>query len=398
MRDAYNMREHLIVLLLIFDSQYVGTDISAPKLEIDQREYSNPDTLKDVSINTAVEDKSTVESKRNVENMIASLENSLVHTVNNEQIEIARLTNRKSKARHPKEISKEDSIPFNFKVLDIADDLNSHEDALKDPGVITVASYNIPKIPKKVYGPQKRPFKRLPFSGVGPAGIDDADKPSCNSFSRTARFNPYSVLDDRWFSFYRWSLDQTPLVIEFNVPTSLEKDYARKNLDKILVRPINWSSRMVLMQDLIYNTTALLVERGNHGQFWMYPFLNNYTKAEIEPIDVRFKQTADNKYFAFVLCADDRAFIFSRVRDVPPKNEILDVVAKVGWRGRDGRSYLYQGHKWGPIPEITEEEYWRPSHLQKDEEVLPPPPPEDDPEEEPIKYLNKDYTYKPKNR
>lgn len=51
--------------------------------------------------------------------------------------------------------------------------------------------------------------------------------------------------------------------------------------------------------------------------------------------------------------------MFSRLRDIPRKDDLIDVAAMLGYRGRGGKTYLYQGHQWMPIPEADEEEVQR---------------------------------------
>lgn len=48
----------------------------------------------------------------------------------------------------------------------------------------------------------------------------------------------------------------------------------------------------------------------------------------------------------------------SRLNDVPRKKDLHEVASRLGFRGRRGRSYLYQGHEWGPVGEADEEIYW----------------------------------------
>lgn len=48
----------------------------------------------------------------------------------------------------------------------------------------------------------------------------------------------------------------------------------------------------------------------------------------------------------------------ARLNDVPRKDKLLEEAMRLGYRGRRGKSYLYQGHEWGPIPEANEELFW----------------------------------------
>lgn len=48
----------------------------------------------------------------------------------------------------------------------------------------------------------------------------------------------------------------------------------------------------------------------------------------------------------------------SRIGEVPPKNNLYEEASRLGYRSRRGKSYLYQGHEWMPIPEDDEKHYW----------------------------------------
>lgn len=48
----------------------------------------------------------------------------------------------------------------------------------------------------------------------------------------------------------------------------------------------------------------------------------------------------------------------SRINNVPSKAKLQDEAARIGYRGRGGKSYLYQGHQWMPISEADERKFW----------------------------------------
>lgn len=48
----------------------------------------------------------------------------------------------------------------------------------------------------------------------------------------------------------------------------------------------------------------------------------------------------------------------SRIREVPLHSKIQDEAARFGFRARRGKSYLYQGHEWMPIPEADENDFF----------------------------------------
>ncbi|XP_049879673.1 uncharacterized protein LOC126376391 [Pectinophora gossypiella] len=199
----------------------------------------------------------------------------------------------------------------------------------------------------------------MTFKGIGPKGMDIFDEHTCEDFSRNARFNPFSVLYDEWFSFYYWAEHNSPLIHLFLPITSDDKKRIREILDPQVEKPVDWNATMVVFIDLGVNSTALLVERNNRGAYWYYPVALDYP-GKIKPADMRFKQTSDNKYLAIMSCDNGDVFIFARKHEIPRQKLIPDAVATIGYRARKGKSYLYQGHEWMPIPERDELEYWAP--------------------------------------
>ncbi|KAJ0173044.1 hypothetical protein K1T71_011220 [Dendrolimus kikuchii] len=176
---------------------------------------------------------------------------------------------------------------------------------------------------------------------------------SCEEFSRYARFNPYSVTDEYWFVFYYWAPPLGYLKYLFKVPDAEERAYLHHLTDGKVEVPVNWTAKIVILKDM-YNVTKLLVERSDRGEYWLYPLI---TSEKIEPEDVRFKQTGDNKYICLVHCDSMKAFVMSRYSDIPRKNKIQDEAAKFGFKSRGGKSYLYQGHHWMPIGEADDIEF-----------------------------------------
>ncbi|CAG9559073.1 unnamed protein product [Danaus chrysippus] len=180
---------------------------------------------------------------------------------------------------------------------------------------------------------------------------------TCEEFSRFARFNPYSVLDDEWMVFYYWGPSQSPMFVRFFIPTKKHIAYMRYEMDHHLVAPINWTARGVFMKERT-NMTYYLEEVSDRGHYKLYELYRDIKEnVVLTPVDVRFKQTSDTRYFAVMNCDEDVVYLFSRVAHVPKKNEIQEVASKFGYRGRGGRSYLYQGHHWMPIDEADEEDY-----------------------------------------
>ncbi|XP_072934742.1 uncharacterized protein [Epargyreus clarus] len=195
----------------------------------------------------------------------------------------------------------------------------------------------------------------------GPGGLEEHETTTCEQFSQNARFNPFSVLDSEWMVFYYWGPPQSPIYYKFYIPGEERVQYLKNKLEGHVKKPINWTSKFVLMREK-HDITTLLVERSDRGEYDLYvPYKGLKSGDIIDPVDVRFKQTGDNKYLGVMLCHTDMVYVMARIEDVPPKNKIQDAAAKIGYRGRGGKSYLYQGHQWVPIPEADERTFWKPA-------------------------------------
>lgn len=67
---------------------------------------------------------------------------------------------------------------------------------------------------------KKSKVRMIPkFRGIGPKGMDVTDSTSCDEFSQNARFNPYSIMDETFFTFYFWARDISKMFLNFFVPT-----------------------------------------------------------------------------------------------------------------------------------------------------------------------------------
>ncbi|XP_053617566.1 uncharacterized protein LOC128679391 [Plodia interpunctella] len=182
----------------------------------------------------------------------------------------------------------------------------------------------------------------------------DKDIQTCEEIAATARFNPYSVLDDVWVVFYYWGPIMPLRTYKFGVPSKRNKEVLQKYLnDSRVTYPINWTSPMFVMTEKYTNRSVLLVQMGDRGEFFSYNIITKWIKNErlIHPEDLNFKQIDNGKYLAYIKCLGNETYMMSRPRDVPKKLVIQDVAAKMGYRGKFGKSYLYQGHRWAPIPE-----------------------------------------------
>ncbi|XP_063833167.1 uncharacterized protein LOC135082306 [Ostrinia nubilalis] len=200
------------------------------------------------------------------------------------------------------------------------------------------------------------------------------EKPmTCEEFGQSARFNPYSVLGDVWMAFYYWAPHEGKIEFKFVYPKPRERAFLRELLsDQHVTVPVNWTARFVVMEDQGTRESLLLVENGDRGQYWLYPFARGVEKeTKVEPLEIRIKQTSNNKYIGLMYCKRETVYVLVRRTEIPPKAKIQDAAACIGYRGRGGRSYLYQGHHWMPIGEADEDEYWNPEkHYKKHQEEL----------------------------
>ncbi|XP_026314165.1 uncharacterized protein LOC113225914 [Hyposmocoma kahamanoa] len=122
---------------------------------------------------------------------------------------------------------------------------------------------------------------------MGPNGMDDEeDMTTCDGFSKNARFNPFSLVEDLWYAFYHWALIQENIIMKFFVPTTQELEILRSYLDSRVKDPINWTANYIVMKNVVTNITRLIVERNDRGWYWMYPYIPYiqcmYKKAELE--------------------------------------------------------------------------------------------------------------------
>ncbi|KAF9417326.1 hypothetical protein HW555_005542, partial [Spodoptera exigua] len=195
----------------------------------------------------------------------------------------------------------------------------------------------------------------------GPSGMSFDDTTNCTEFAKNGRFNPYSVLNEKWFVFFYWASPQPLTTYIFTFPTANHTKHLKKILDGNTILPVMWSARQILMEDQ-RKETSLLVERDDRGITGPH---------KITPRDVRLKQTGDNRLIGFMDCLDETMFAMARINHVPPKNRLAEEAARLGYRGRRGKSYLYQGHEWVPIPEDDEKNYWHyPKENKEQNEIL----------------------------
>ncbi|XP_063628940.1 uncharacterized protein LOC134800370 [Cydia splendana] len=191
---------------------------------------------------------------------------------------------------------------------------------------------------------------------------DHRERTTCDEFGRYARFNPYAMTNESWFVFYYWAPQPSSFYFHFDLPTKKNYTYLHKNLDNRVTIPVNWTAKHVMLR--IKAELSLLVELGDRGQYLMYNVKTalglHKAGKQLTPLEVRMKQTGDNKIVGMMVCKKDIVFAMARLKELPRKNELQDAAGRLNYRSRGGKSYLYQGHHWMPIPEQDEMAYWGP--------------------------------------
>ncbi|KAJ8712996.1 hypothetical protein PYW08_008300 [Mythimna loreyi] len=198
--------------------------------------------------------------------------------------------------------------------------------------------------------------KKLKFK-YGPSGMSFDDSTNCTEFSKFGRFNPFSVLHETWFVFYYWAADRPLTTFVFTAPSANHTRRLKKLLDGNCILPVMWNVRQVLVEDN-EGYISLLVERSDRGEYWLYPVARVKPGQKITPRDVRLKQTGDNRILGLMDCAEESLLVMARINDVPRQGDLHAEASRLGYRGRRGRSYLYQGHEWGPVGEADENMFW----------------------------------------
>ncbi|XP_063368700.1 uncharacterized protein LOC134657079 [Cydia amplana] len=187
------------------------------------------------------------------------------------------------------------------------------------------------------------------------------ERTTCEEFGRYARFNPYSMTNESWFVFYYWAPQPDSFHFRFDLPTKKVSEnlyfflrsyscytfnnkknytYLHKNLDNRVTIPVNWTAKHVMLR--IGEDLSLLVELGDRGQYLMYN-VKSALGRQLTPLEVRMKQTGDNKIVGMMICKKETVFAMARLKELPRKNELQDAAGRLNYRSRGGKSYLYQG-------------------------------------------------------
>ncbi|CAH0713793.1 unnamed protein product, partial [Brenthis ino] len=146
-------------------------------------------------------------------------------------------------------------------------------------------------------------------------------------------------------------LDEEKLEIDLHI------DYLKYILEGHVLEPIDWSAKSLLMTER-NNRTYFLVEQSDRGHYLLYEPYKGLKEGDIiDAVDVRIKQTGDNRYIGIMACEAQTVFMFARVNDVPKRKYIQIEAARLNYKGRGGRSYLYQGHQWMPMPEAEDHHF-----------------------------------------
>ncbi|CAK1541595.1 unnamed protein product [Leptosia nina] len=185
---------------------------------------------------------------------------------------------------------------------------------------------------------------------------------TCEEFGKFARFNPYSVLHDEWMSFYHWGPDTAPMYVKFAIPTTKQIDYLKQFIDGYVLEPVNWTATLLILKER-NNITQLLVEQNDRGSYILYmPYRNLKPGQTVDSMEIQLKQVERGKYIGLMNCQYREAYALTRWKDMPNKKHLQNAAAKIGYRGRNGKSYLYRGHQWMPIGESDHDYYWHLDH------------------------------------
>ncbi|XP_061723004.1 uncharacterized protein LOC133529324 [Cydia pomonella] len=193
---------------------------------------------------------------------------------------------------------------------------------------------------------------------------DHRERTTCEEFGQYARFNPQTMTKGPWFVFYYWAPQPDSFNFHFDLPTkNVSKNlylkatkvlsiyflqnytYLHKCLDNRVAYPVNWTAKHVMLR--VGADLSLLVELGDRGQYLMYNVkaVQNLHGAgrKLMPLEVRMKQTGDNKIVGMMVCKKETVYALARMKELPRKNELQDAAGRLNYRSRGGKSYLYQG-------------------------------------------------------
>nr|XP_049699326.1 uncharacterized protein LOC126055198 [Helicoverpa armigera] len=112
--------------------------------------------------------------------------------------------------------------------------------------------------------------------------------------------------------------------------------------------------------------SALIVKTNVTGIFRIIPSLAfEYSGA---PLLYFALKVVEPGYLGILNCKYRLCYALAPVDKMPhhEHNRLQEEASRLGYRGRRGKSYLYQGHEWMPIPEDDEKNYWEYNNEKKE--------------------------------
>ncbi|XP_049699326.2 uncharacterized protein LOC126055198 [Helicoverpa armigera] len=112
--------------------------------------------------------------------------------------------------------------------------------------------------------------------------------------------------------------------------------------------------------------SALIVKTNVSGIFRIIPSLAfEYSGA---PLLYFALKVVEPGYLGILNCKYRLCYALAPVDKMPhhEHNRLQEEASRLGYRGRRGKSYLYQGHEWMPIPEDDEKNYWEYNNEKKE--------------------------------
>ncbi|PZC73693.1 uncharacterized protein LOC110380373 [Helicoverpa armigera] len=168
---------------------------------------------------------------------------------------------------------------------------------------------------------------------------------TCEQFERSARFNPYALIDSMWKIFYFWSnnTELTPIVFALAGKSRVRKfrDFFETTNPGL---GVEWEKATLFMNPRP-GVEVLFLHASTPGAFRAIVKKEQRDKVRPQPeplikfADVRMKLV--DRYLAMMCCEDMTAYAMAKIPEMPKTEEKCKKAAEhVGYQGYEGRSYL----------------------------------------------------------
>ncbi|KAJ8726344.1 hypothetical protein PYW07_001042 [Mythimna separata] len=168
---------------------------------------------------------------------------------------------------------------------------------------------------------------------------------TCEKFEKSARFNPYTLIDSTWKIFYFWSnhTELYPIVFSLAGKTRVKK--FRDVFEAITGdTEVEWE-KATLFMNAKPGVEVLFIYAGTPGAFRAIVKKEQRNKERPIPqpllrfADVRMKLV--ERWLGMMCCEDLTAYAMARVMEVPKTEEkCQEAAAAIGYQGYPGQSYL----------------------------------------------------------